>query len=120
MIFIWFIYGLAFFALGLVIITYPKKPSMFDLANHLWLIAGFGLLHGTNEWIDMFIGIGEPFPASVLKVIRLITLSGSFLFLLRFGTKVIVETKKKFHFLEMLPVALFAVWIVILLMIPNS
>ncbi len=49
MIFVWFIYGLAFFALGLVIIVYPKKPSIFSLANHIWLIAGFGLLHGVNE-----------------------------------------------------------------------
>ena len=98
MLFIWFVYGLAFFALGLVIITYPKKPSMFNLAKHLWLIAGFGLLHGTNEWVDMFIAIGEPFPPEVLKVVRLITLSGSFLFLLRFGTTVIVETKKSFIF----------------------
>ncbi len=116
MIFIWFIYGLAFFSLGLVIIAYPKKPSMFKLAKHIWLIAGFGLLHGTNEWIDMFIAIGEPFSPSILKVIRLITLSGSFLFLLRFGTKVIVETKKKFRLLEMLPVVLFGVWIVVVIL----
>lgn len=116
MIFVWFIYGLAFFALGLVIIVYPKKPSMFKLANHIWLIAGFGLLHGINEWIDMFIAIGEPFPLGMLKLFRLVTLSGSFLFLLRFGTKVIVETRKQFRFLEVIPVVLFAAWIVILLL----
>jgi len=116
MIFVWFIYGLAFFALGLVIVVYPKKPSMFKLANHIWLIAGFGLLHGINEWLDMFIAIEEPMPPSILKVLRLITLSGSFLFLLRFGTKVIVETTKKFRLLEMLPVVFFAAWIVVLLL----
>ena len=52
MIFIWFIYGLAFFVLGLVIVIYPKKPSMFKLANHIWLIAGFGLRHGGRETSD--------------------------------------------------------------------
>ena len=91
MIFIWFIYGLAFFALGLVIIVYPKKGSVFKLANYIWLIAGFGILHGINEWLDMFIKLEEPFPPGVLKVIRIVTLVGSFLFLLRFGTKAISE-----------------------------
>ena len=114
MIFVWFIYGLAFFTLGLAIIVYPKKGSAFKLANYLWLIAGFGIVHGINEWIDMFIGIGEPFPLQALKIIRMITLAGSFLFLLRFGTKVIVETKKKYRFLEIIPVILFITWVVIL------
>ncbi|MHC4913073.1 MAG: hypothetical protein ACYTE5_08730 [Planctomycetota bacterium] len=86
MIFIWFVYGLAFFALGLVILVYPKKDSKFSLANQIWLIAGFGILHGINEWLDMFIHLGEPFPPGIIKIIRIATLVGSFLFLLRFGT----------------------------------
>jgi signal transduction histidine kinase len=113
MIFIWFIYGLAFFTLGLVIIVYPKKPSMFKLANHIWLIAGFGLLHGINEWLDMFIAIGEPLSAEILRPLRMFTLVLSFLFLLRFGTKVIVEDKKKLRYLEALPIVLFVAWAVI-------
>jgi PAS domain S-box-containing protein len=87
---------------------------MFKLANHIWLIAGFGLLHGVNEWLDMFIAVGEPFPPDVLKIVRMITLVGSFLFLLRFGTKVIVEMQKKLHLLELVPVVLFAVWVFVL------
>jgi signal transduction histidine kinase len=59
MMFIWFVYGLAFFTLGLVIIVYPKRSSAFKLANYIWLMAGFGILHGINEWLDMFINLGE-------------------------------------------------------------
>lgn len=114
MIFIWFIYGLAFFALGLVIIVYPKKGSVFKLANYIWLIAGFGILHGINEWLDMFINLGEPFPPGVLKVIRMVTLVGSFLFLLRFGTKAISEQKNKYRRLKILPAVLFILWAIIL------
>ncbi|MHC4346695.1 MAG: hypothetical protein ACYSUP_18660, partial [Planctomycetota bacterium] len=55
MIFVWFVYGLAFFCLGLIIVIYPKKGSFFRLAEHIWWIAGFGILHGINEWLDMFI-----------------------------------------------------------------
>ena len=113
MIFIWFIYGLAFFALGLVIVVYPKKHSMFKLANHIWLIAGFGLLHGINEWLDMFIAIGGSLPVEILKLLRMFTLLVSFLFLFRFGTKVIVENRKKLRYLEVLPIVLFVVWAVI-------
>ncbi|MHC4085740.1 MAG: ATP-binding protein [Planctomycetota bacterium] len=116
MIFIWFVYGLAFFALGLVIIVYPKKGSVFKLANYIWLIASFGILHGINEWLDMFIDLGKPFPPDVLKVIRMATLVGSFLFLLRFGTKAISERKNKYRSLQILPAVLFILWVIILAM----
>ena len=114
MLFVWFIYGLAFFVLGLVILVYPKKPSVFKLANDIWLIAGFGLLHGINEWLDMFIAIGKPFPPDILKIIRLVTLVGSFLFLLRFGTKVISEKTKKYRFIQVLPIVFLVVWSIII------
>jgi PAS domain S-box-containing protein len=120
MIFIWFVYGLAFFTLGLVIIVYPKRGSAFKLANYIWLIAGFGILHGINEWLDMFINLGEPFPPDVLKILRLVTLTGSFLFLVRFGTKVISESKKRYRFLEFLPIVLFVIWVVIFLRSNNK
>lgn len=116
MIFVWFIYGLAFFVFGLAIAIYPKKGSAFKLANSMWLIAGFGVLHGINEWLDMFIAIGEPFPPGPLKVLRIITLSGSFLFLLQFGIKVIFEGRKKYHFIEATPVVLFITWVAILVL----
>lgn len=114
MIFVWFIYGLAFFVLGLVILVYPKKPSVFKLADDIWLIAAFGLLHGTNEWLDMFIAIGKPFPLDTLKIIHLVTLVGSFLFLLRFGTKVISEKIKKYRFIQVLPIVFLAIWLIII------
>ncbi|MFH1717587.1 MAG: ATP-binding protein [Planctomycetota bacterium] len=112
MIFVWFIYGLAFFVLGLVIFVYPKKASVFSLANHIRLIACFGILHGINEWLDMFIAIGEPFPPDVLKVMRIATLAGSFLFLLRFGTVVIAENRSC-RCLIALPPVLFVIWAMI-------
>jgi len=112
MIFVWFIYGLAFFVLGLVIFVYPKKASVFSLANHIWLIGVFGLVHGINEWLDMFIALGEPFPPDVLKVLRMVALVVSFLFLLRFGTIVVAENRNC-RCLIALPFVLFVIWGVI-------
>jgi hypothetical protein len=53
-----------FFSLGLVIIINPKKDRVFKLYKYIWLIAIFGILHGINEWLDMFIDLNEPFFAS--------------------------------------------------------
>jgi len=63
MTFVFFVYGLSFVVLGLTILIYPKKDSMFKLARHLYLIAGFGLVHGINEWVDMFLHISKSNPA---------------------------------------------------------
>ena len=37
MILVWFVYGLAFFTLGLAILVYPKKQSVFKLAKDIKL-----------------------------------------------------------------------------------
>ncbi|MHC4529085.1 MAG: ATP-binding protein, partial [Planctomycetota bacterium] len=60
-----------------------------------------------------FIELGEPFPPELLKVLRLGTLVGSFLFLLRFGTKAISEGSTRYRLLPGLPVALLGAWAVI-------
>ena len=117
MTFVFFIYGLSFFVLGLSILVYPKKGSAFKLARHLYLVAGFGLIHGMNEWVDMFIlvvgPVGRPGLTSFLEASRMLFLPGSFLFLLQFGTKVIAESKKKYSSLKTLPMVLLVIWVVI-------
>ncbi|MFH1552157.1 MAG: PAS domain-containing sensor histidine kinase [Candidatus Omnitrophota bacterium] len=112
MILVVFIYGLAFFVLGFAIFIFPKKDSVFKLAKNLWLIASFGIIHGVNEWIDMFILIKKPIEITFLKVIGLPILAISFLFLIQFGVKVIAEAKKKYSALKILPVSLFIIWVI--------
>jgi hypothetical protein len=51
---IFFIYGLAFFVMGISILIVPKKESTFKLSGILWPLAWFGLIHGLNEWLDMW------------------------------------------------------------------
>ena len=50
---IFFFYGLSFFIMGLAILVYPKRHSMFALAPQLNWVAGFGLVHGINEGLVM-------------------------------------------------------------------
>ena len=75
---VYFIYGLAFFLMGFAILLYPKKGSSLALSGNIKLIAWFGILHGINEWLDMFIELEEPLPPGILKPIRMITLVLSF------------------------------------------
>ena len=70
MIVVFFVYGLSFFVLGLAILIYPKRNSVFALAPHLNWIAGFGLTHGFNEWLDMFILIQGTNPVPMLQLLR--------------------------------------------------
>ncbi len=111
---VFFFYGLAFFILGFSILLYPKKDSRFILADNLWLIAAFGVIHGINEWIDMFTLIQKPMEIMPLKITRMIVMPVSFLFLIYFGAKVITETKKKYSILKFLPIILLITWAIII------
>lgn len=107
---VFFVYGLSFFVLGLAILIYPKRNSVFALAPHLNLIAGFGLTHGFNEWLDMFIHIQGPDSTLFLNLLRAAILPGSFLFLVQFGVKSIIQTREKYTWLRFLPFALALAW----------
>lgn len=113
MTFVFFIYGLAFFILGVTIFIYPKKDSTFKLANNLWLIASFGVVHGINEWVDMFILIENSVGITFLKAVSLSLLVVSYLFLVQFGVITISETKKNYSTLKALLVFLLVTWVLV-------
>ncbi len=86
---VFFFYGLAFFAMGISIFVQPKKGSAFKLAEILWLLAGFGIVHGLNEWLDMWVMI--KYENKVLDIVRLFALGISFVFLYEFGRRLFIE-----------------------------
>ena len=51
---VYLIYGAAFMALGLMISVRQNNRSELALSPLLWLLAGFGFTHGTQEWLDMW------------------------------------------------------------------
>jgi PAS domain S-box-containing protein len=115
MILVWFVYGLAFFLLGVVILVYPKKDSRFDLARYIWMVGAFGIVHGLNEWLDMFIALKGPLPLDLMANARLLTLAGSFFFLVQFGVTVLSRHTRKRHLLRAIPLLLTVGWLAILL-----
>jgi uncharacterized membrane protein YeiB len=52
-----FVYGQVFFVLGLAIVLQSRRRSRLSLARNLPWLAGFGILHGLNEWGDLFLPI---------------------------------------------------------------
>ena len=113
---VFFIYGLGFFILGFAIMLYPKKNSTFALAEHIYLIAGFGLLHGINEWLDMFILIHQSSDTIILELIRAATLPTSFLCLVHFGAKVIPLSHRRLGFLRLATPVLAIIWFLVFML----
>lgn len=94
-VFIFFVYGLAFFSLGLALLVESGRASELGFARSMRLLAGFGLLHGFHEWTEMFERgyslyrqISAP---DWLMWCRLAMLTASFLALLAFGEHLLVR-----------------------------
>lgn len=91
---VYFLYGLSFFSMGLAVMLEVGRSSNFEFARALRPLAGFGLIHGSHEWIEMFLLIhahyvDEPAYETVIGPARVILLAISFFFLLDFGTRLI-------------------------------
>jgi len=94
---IFFVYGLAFFSMGLAVMLESRRASELPIARAMGLLAGFGLLHGVHEWIEMSEIMASQTacwtPIWLLGAGRLVILALSFLFLFAYGTRLILPEK---------------------------
>ena len=83
-VYVYFFYGLAFFAVGLVVLLESGRASEFRFARALIPLALFGFVHAAHEWFEMFqifaahqaqhtAGVAE-------EIVRITSLVASFLF----------------------------------------
>lgn len=90
---IYFVYGQVYFTTGLAIALQQRSLSNFRLARHLWLLAGFGIVHGLGEWGHVFIPIQDAYLSEdwmvILYKLQGIAFGISFGFLLQFGITMI-------------------------------
>jgi two-component system, sensor histidine kinase and response regulator len=104
MLLVFFIYGLAFFLLGMAILLQPRWGSAFKIGDSLWLLASFGLLHGLGEWMDMFLTLGDaywtPLGTQVIKIASFYFGAASFVCLLQFSLRILFLNRSKYEFLE--------------------
>lgn len=121
-IIIYFLYGLAFFSMGLLVAMEGGRSSDDRVRKALRPLAGFGFVHAAHEWIEMFVPIyalsGHNFTAS-FYVLQLCTLSFSFLSLAAFGGYLLAKDEVAQRISLMVPLGLEAVWVFGLLSIQS-
>jgi signal transduction histidine kinase len=96
LILIFFIYGLAFFSMGLAMLFESGRSPLMADARVLQPLVLFGFLHGTHEWLEMMILMGSWLDFAIpiwLRVIRLLLLVFSFYSLIVFGLRVLHPQK---------------------------
>ena len=88
-IYIYFLYGLAFFTTGLALLVETRINGHYRLAQGTRLLGLFALLHGTHEFIEMFIQMGHDDYGVWVSVVRLLLLVASFATLVGSGIKML-------------------------------
>jgi signal transduction histidine kinase len=92
-ILVYFFYGLSFFSMGFAILLETGRNSALDFALALRPLAYFGLIHGSHEWLEMFVLIrdqtNQANPLTWIGPMRVLLLAISFLLLLTFGVRLL-------------------------------
>jgi signal transduction histidine kinase len=95
MVLIYFLYGLAFFAMGLALAISGQRTSQFRFGQATRPLAAFGILHGIHEWIEMFQRLAAPPTPSgagiAEEIVRVTILAASFLMLLAFAVHLLLS-----------------------------
>jgi signal transduction histidine kinase len=111
---IYFFYGLSFFSMGLLVAIEGGRSADPRLRRALRPLAGFGLLHGLNEWLELYLKM-EALLGSRQTVIhegfRLAILAFSFLSLAAFGIYLLAKTKASQRMVLVVPLGLETVWV---------
>jgi signal transduction histidine kinase len=90
---VYFIYGLAFFGMGITMALETGRSPALAQASILRPLAAFGLIHGTHEWMEAYLLQAESFGTSLpgwLPWLRLSFLVGSFASLLLYGIQMLL------------------------------
>lgn len=82
---LYLLYGLAFFTLGVAILSRDIRLSELGIARIIWLLAAFGLVHGFHEWMALLEQLDPDIRTPLFSLFRLAVVSISFLFLLYFA-----------------------------------
>ena len=92
-------YGAAFLFLGVSIASKDLKGSDLKIAGSLWMLGAFGFLHGAREWLELghlIEGADLSYQQLVVEKAAAMSLTlFSFVFLLQFGTSLILKLDMK-------------------------
>lgn len=113
--FVFLIYGLSFFSMGLIVALEGGRGSDKRLRHALRPLAVFALIHGIHEWQEMFTILGllpdQGVFAVVWQALRFITLAFSFLSLTAFGASLLSPNEKIRRLSLLLPLTQSGIWV---------
>lgn len=108
MVYIDFVYGLAFFSLGLVIGLESLRPINPAIKPAFRNLAAFGLLYAVHQWTEFILNVTSPQAEPMAAVVfDLAAMSLGVFFLARFSAMLISDNRA---FVTLLPVGLFFLW----------
>ncbi|MHB0976776.1 MAG: GAF domain-containing SpoIIE family protein phosphatase [Candidatus Aquicultorales bacterium] len=111
---IYFLYGLAFFSMGIALLPLFTRPSSFPLVRALPWLAGFGIVHGIHEWIEFLEITGALRTASLAFTVGgLATLTVSVFLLFQFGVELTFKLTKTGRWIRLVPLAALVIWLCI-------
>jgi signal transduction histidine kinase len=111
---IYFLYGLAFFSMGLLVAIEGGRAADKRLRMALRPLAGFGVVHAAHEWLEIFNsvgGFGEGVNTGIVQAVALSLLAFSFLSLAAFGSYLTLGSGSTWRVSLIIPLALEAVWV---------
>jgi signal transduction histidine kinase len=115
-----FVYGLAFFTMGLAVLLEVRPDSELPLARHIRPLAAFGLLHGLVEWLEMFSLVhylDKPvLQGLALQWLEVGVLASSTLALAWFGATLLAESGGRWQVARWAPLGLLILWIALVLL----
>jgi signal transduction histidine kinase len=111
---IFFLYGLAFYSMGLAILLELGHGSDERLRHAFRPLGAFGFLHGSHEWLEMLIGLNllpGQFSVPILwDMARLGILAFSFVSLAAFGLFLLVRKPELQRLTLVVPLLLAGAW----------
>jgi len=114
LVIVFFVYGLAFFAMGLAFALESRRKTDLRLVWVLKYLAAYGVLHAAVEWLDMWFLLPWSPPAlapAALRVVRLGLFVASTVMLAVFGTALIGTLAPRLRAVRWIPLALLIIWL---------
>jgi signal transduction histidine kinase len=111
---VYFVYGLAFFSMGLLVAIEGGRASDVRLRRALPPLAGFGIVHAAHEWTEMYVLMGHPvsgLEVTVMWGIQVATLAFSFISLAAFGSFLLADNEVTRRLFLLIPIGLQAIWV---------
>lgn len=98
---VYFLYGLAFFSMGLAVWLESGRASQLRFARAMGPLAAFAILHSLHEWLEMFQRLGVLVPGApnvgqtlAADAVRVSLLALSFVMLIVFGVRLLHSSGK--------------------------